>query len=179
MCFNEESNLNLIHKPGFFTKRHIPAEMLEEVLGKKIWTNYFKFGFVRNPWDWFISQHFYNLQANGLDHDIDKPLTPADIISTYNYLKIARGRKWSPSASQHAFLCNEHGFLLVDYLGKFETLEEQFEEVLEILGLTAPLPHLNKSTHRNFKHYYAKETVAIINQLYYPDISLFNYSFDA
>jgi hypothetical protein len=40
--------------------KHIPPAILRGALPEKVWNEYFKFVFVRNPWDWFISQWFYN-----------------------------------------------------------------------------------------------------------------------
>src|SRR3954447_18105256 len=40
--------------------KHIPPAILRGALPEKVWNAYFKFVFVRNPWDWFISQWFFN-----------------------------------------------------------------------------------------------------------------------
>src|SRR3954452_22505680 len=40
--------------------KHIPPAILRGALSEKVWDEYFKFVFVRNPWDWFISQWFFN-----------------------------------------------------------------------------------------------------------------------
>src|SRR4051794_38558443 len=45
--------------------KHIPPAILRGALPEKVWSDYFKFVFVRNPWDWVISQWFYNSVPSG------------------------------------------------------------------------------------------------------------------
>ena len=61
---NDEPELDFKARDGFYTPHHITAFELRETLGHSIWRSYYKFAMVRNPWDWFVSQHFYNLQKN-------------------------------------------------------------------------------------------------------------------
>lgn len=48
---------------GLFVNKHIPPAISKSCLSSEIWNSYFKFVFVRNPWDWFVSQwkyYFFN-----------------------------------------------------------------------------------------------------------------------
>lgn len=45
--------------PGLFSDRHIPAAILRALVPAEVWDSSFKFCFVRNPYDWFVSQWFY------------------------------------------------------------------------------------------------------------------------
>jgi len=48
---------------------------------------------------------------------------------------------------QSEWVCNDHGDLLVDYIGRFEALQKDFECMCEKLGLRtiSALPHVNAS----------------------------------
>jgi hypothetical protein len=79
--------------------------------------------------------------------------------------------------SQQWFLTDSRGELLVDYVGKFETLFEDFLVVSQRLGLDAELPHLLKSERRPYQEYYTDELRDLVSQRYRRDIDLFGYEF--
>jgi hypothetical protein len=98
---------------------------------------YYKFAFVRNPWDRVVSLWKYT----GLAKEID--------LKTFAMVHVdalvASGRPWLVK-TQTDYLYDEDGTLLVDFVGKFETLSDDFAKVAETLGLPATsLPHVNAS----------------------------------
>lgn len=177
--FQEEPELDEISREGFFTKRHIPAWTLREHLPESVWRSYFKCAFVRNPWDWFVSQHFYNLVNNRDTGDIDRalPLSRDDILGTYEYLKQRRGVDWSESGFQHSFVCDDQGVPLVDFVGRFEHLAADFAHVQTRIGTQVALSRLNTTEHAPYRSYYTDETSFLIYQLYHMDIRIFGYDF--
>lgn len=175
---NEEPELDSLAREGFYTRRHLPAYILREILGARMWDLYFKFAFVRNPWDWFVSQHFYNLQKKGRMLDARIPFLEQSINGTYDFLRIYRGAEWADSACQNAFVCDARGGVLVDFLGRFEDFERDFATALSIFDdIDANLPHVNSSAHGHFKDYYTPATVEMIRDMYSRDISLFGYNY--
>jgi hypothetical protein len=46
----------------------------------------------------------------------------------------------------------------LDFLGKFERLEKDFQHICDRLNITAKLPHLNASTHEDSITYYNPRT---------------------
>ncbi len=175
--FNDEPHLNEIIENGFFTQKHMPAQVLKYMLPANAWDDYFKFAFVRNPWDWFISQHCYNLTKNGITFDINAKLSKTQIIETYNFLKSYRGKIGADSAFQHSFLYSDENKVLIDFIGRFEKIENDFREIQEIIKTNLSLPHLNSSKHRHYQYYFDDETKAMITELYKVDVELFCYNF--
>lgn len=176
-ALNEEPGLAAEVCYGLYTRHHMPAYVLREVLGLAKWNDYFKFAFVRNPWDWFVSQHFYNLQKLGEPHDIDAPLSLEDVYRTYRYLRIYRGAAWVESACQNAFICDNTGNVLVDFLGRFEKFEDDFAAITALIGLGTRLPRINASAHRYYRDYYTSATAEVVRELYQVDIDIFSYDF--
>ena len=172
----EESLYNyLMKKLGFLTSsfsfpEHTRVKELKEAMSPKLFNSYFKFAFVRNPWDWQVSLFNYGLQNESLNqHNLFKRLKDFDAYIEWRIFKDLHLQK--------DFVTDNDGKLMVDFLGKFESLQVDFEKVSSWLGLHAELPHLNKSEHGNFKTYYNRRTKDLISTHFKEDIELFEYSF--
>jgi hypothetical protein len=173
---NDEPELDELFSKGFYRKRHIPAAMVREVVPREVWDGYFKFAFVRNPWDWFVSLHNYSRQKRGLEVTA-RPLEASEVMETYQHTKQFRGMPWSDSACQHAQVCDETGCPLVDFVGRFENLREDFDLIQSHAGISVGLPHLNSGLSVGYRSYYTKETKELIGRLYFRDIEIFGYEF--
>ena len=64
-----------------------------------------------------------------------------------------------------------------DFIGRFETLADDFAKVCAHLGVEATLSHVNKSNHRRYTDYYDDETRDIIARACADDIERFGYRF--
>ncbi len=96
---------------------------------------YFKFAFVRNPWARMVS----------LYHHLSHGVGFRDYVLGEFRNKVWREMYWFVRP-QAEFVCDAHGRLQVDFLGRFERLQEDFEEVCQRLGLSPmPLPHVNRA----------------------------------
>jgi hypothetical protein len=175
--FQDEPQLNELSLDGLYTRGHVPAYALRDILGPSAWQSYFKFAFVRNPWDWFVSQHFYNLQKHGRPYDANEQLSAQDILRTYRFLQSYRGAPWVESACQNTFVCDQRGKVLVDFLGHFENLNNDFAEIGSRIGFNIELPHVNVSAHRYYRNYFNTKTREQVRQLYECDIKIFAYDF--
>ena len=81
---------------------------------------------------------------------------------------------------QYAFIYDEiTGRMLVDFVGRFETLAQDFEYIKQVLDLPKDLilPTVQSSEHSNYRDYYDEETKLLVAHLYAKDIMLFNYHF--
>ncbi len=68
--------------------------------------------------------------------------------------------------------------LLVDYVGKIENIEEDFEAICHKLDIKdVKLLHKNKSNHKKYHSYYNAETKKMIQESYKDDIEVFSYEY--
>jgi hypothetical protein len=137
--------------------------------------NYFKFTIVRNPYDRLLSNYFYRklmLKDNRV-HD----------LSFKNWITNSRDGNYSfeNCLSRHTqldWIVDENGEVIVDFIGKFENLQEDFDTICDKIGIPhQQLPHKNKSKHKHYTEYYDEETKQIVAEKYAKDIEYFGYKF--
>jgi hypothetical protein len=149
----------------------LPAEILEQSVIA---------AFVRNPWDRIISLYHYRKQlaaSNGYQKNPEKIFSS---FSTWFYHQLEIGKFRSRNLSpQLDWICDEQGKEKADFIGKFETLEEdvyRLGKMLEIDSLS--IPHLNKSNRRqDYRSFYTPALKEAVRDLYHVDIERFEYQF--
>jgi hypothetical protein len=151
---------------------HIKAKELKAELPPEVFEPFFKFAFVRNPWDWHVSNFHYISQR--ADHPWHEVVAPFRDLEEYLDWRIQE----KGAEQQSEFVYGEDGALLVDFVGRFERLAEDFAVVCERIGIASSLPHANRSSHADFRQYYTPATRKLVADLYREDIERFGYSFD-
>lgn len=141
-------------------------------LRKKIknYDSYFKFAFVRNPWDLVVSWYAYVRRL---------PLSSSRSSKGISFKKFINEMEcvWGQGL-QTKWILDESGNQLVDFVGKFENLQEDFDIVCKMIGVKqSKLPHKNKSNHKFYKKIYDQETREIVAEKYAKDIEYFGYEF--
>jgi len=149
--------------------QHATAIYVRDLIDEEIFETYFKFIFVRNPWDWQVSLYHYMLQdSKHFQHAVIKDLTFEEYIDwrINNDLRL-----------QSEWIVDESGNSLVDFIGQFENLEKDFAKVCDRLEIEMRLPHKNRSAHRAYRDYYNDRTCKLVEEAFAPDIALFGYKF--
>ena len=142
--------------------------------------NYFKFTFVRNPWDRFLSTYFY-FRAQGRGGRGDAKM--GKVVNRYksfkdfalNFNNIPSNKWVFPHFNEQLnWISKNH-----DFVGRFETLQEDFKTICDRTGIPRhQLPHENKSNHKHYTESYDEETKQIIAEKYAKDIEYFGYKFE-
>ncbi|MEY4769210.1 MAG: hypothetical protein RL637_1849 [Pseudomonadota bacterium] len=145
----------------------------------ELFNHYFKFAFVRNPWDWQVSMyHFILKEPEHIYHQHVKAMSGFD---EYINWVIATRKPFTKGATkfQHQMLCDQQGKILVDFIGRYENLNSDFAYLCQQLNLTTQMPYLNQSQHRQYTDYYHQATRELIAEHFSEDIRLFGYEFDS
>ena len=156
--------------------QHATMQQINDLCEKSL-IDYFKFGFIRNPWDRAVSDYVWlrrEQQARG-------PFTDYLLIRN-NFEKIKLKRKGTyrldHTLPQCDFLFDIDGNQLVDFIGRFENLQEDFNISCDKIGIPhKSLPHKHKSKHKHYTEHYNDETRDIVAEKYAKDIEMFGYKF--
>ncbi len=157
-------------------RRHASAAELRSLVSPEVWSGYFKFAFVRNPWDRLVSWYHMCVQtptANPFARYIKDNAPTFDDFLT----RTTTGMGERTTRNQLDYVTDESGAIIVDFVGRYEEIGEEFARVAERLGLVAELPHVNQSTHDSYRKYYTDETRDIVARRFAKDIVHFGYAF--
>jgi hypothetical protein len=157
---------------------HAKARDARKELPASVYDGFYKFAFVRNPWDWHVSMyHFIRKETTHIKHNLVRSMT----FGEYLAWAIETKNPFPKGAAkfQKDMVTDAAGNIIVDFIGKYENLESDFQHVCPILNIKAELPHLNKSAHRDYRTYYNQKTIKMVKEGFKEDIELFDYSFNS
>lgn len=134
---------------------------------------YFKFTFVRNPWaraySWYrnVMRDRYHLREHGIRGE----------ISFEEFLR-EHSASWA-LRSQVDWLTAWNGEIPLDFIGRFENLQSDFDRVCQRLGIQdSLLSHELQSRSGSYVDAYNSTTKRIVESLYERDIEVFEYEFE-
>ncbi|HRY36260.1 MAG TPA: sulfotransferase family 2 domain-containing protein [Candidatus Magasanikbacteria bacterium] len=161
--------------------KHWNALAVRKFLGEKIWNEYFKFSFVRNPFDRLVS--WYNMIAstkediNGFFKYVHANAdTFADFIEKCDQTVYEDDGIKSVRIPQFDYLSDEQGNLLIDFVGKFENLEKDFKFICEKIGLPYEgLNKINSYEHSAYENFYNESLLAKTEKIVKKDMEKFDY----
>lgn len=155
----------------------------KQIFSPNTFKRYYKFTFVRNPWDRVVSTFFFLKNGGITEKDrlwAEKHLAPFTTFQdfTKNWLTEENINNSLHFQHQHIFLEDENGNLAVDFIGRFENIDEDFKKVTAALNMNRVLKKTNTSERKeNYRDYFDLETQKIVENVYQKDIQLFNYKF--
>lgn len=76
---------------------------------------------------------------------------------------------------QKDFVYGENDQLLVNYIGKFENIDDDFKTITSHIGINVDLPHKNSSKHTSYRDYYTDDTRDLVEGTFKVDYETFGY----
>jgi hypothetical protein len=145
----------------------------EKIKIRKKFKEYYKFCFVRNPWSrvhsWYknvMRDEFHKNRFGVADDCTFKEF----VFSHLDQFEINPQLFW---------IKDRNGKIAIDFIGRFENLEEDFSTVANELKLkTSILPKLIVGGKINYQDEYDNEMIEVIRNKYAEEIELFNYQFE-
>jgi len=146
----------------------------------------FKFAFVRNPWDRFVSAAFHKPNITGKEHSKEGFTEFVEKCQAMDFdLWVDHAMKSYPNGDgwpihhhflpQWFFLLEEDGQVGVDFVGHYESLMADWEHVCNRMGMPAHMGHAREGDHEHYTNYYNNDTWDIVGSMYKKDITLFGY----
>jgi len=163
--------------------QHLTASQIKARLGDDpAFGEYFKFSIVRNPWERLVSTCAWSDQkwAKG------EPLERAQFDQVVRQLhalfttakRAGRTAHISPQVlPQCEFIFDQEQRSMVDFIARYENLEQDWQVVCARLDIDVALPTRMRSHHQPYRAYYSDETRAMVAEVYARDAELFGYGF--
>ena len=148
---------------------HATLQKAQSKLPPELYGGYKKIAFVRNPYDRMVSNYAYKVHGTA-----DKNRKRNDSFEEF-VLQCCSGK----DLIQTDYLTDLKGNLDCDFIGRFESLSEDYSRMQEILGIElTPLAKKNNSKRKGSYHdYYTDKTRDIVAKYYQKDIDNFGYEF--
>lgn len=150
---------------------HITLAQIRPFIGDEAFGGYFKFAFVRNPFDRFVS---YCAFVTREDDEFSRD--PRGVMRYYVANPPFDHLLFAP---QCLFVVDESGALLADGIGRVEDMQGSYDNFCARLGLTSvSLERVNSSRRGDYRGYYDKNLIDGVTALYQRDLELFGYRFE-
>lgn len=148
--------------------KHYTAKETKERVGEDVWNKYFKFGFIRNPYDRLLSWY---LACKKNDSWAGNEL--ADYIRQFDTF-------------EEMVMADVHPLVFVpqykkveglDFVGRYENYETDVKKICFYLNI----PHINikenATSHKHYREYYNYKMKKRVKSLFKNDLERFKYEF--
>lgn len=145
--------------------------------------DYFKFCFVRNPWSRLFSTYNYLSKGGNQNSDLAFINDKNSSLGSFEqfvkqFLTVSSISRNVILRPQSSYIYDDHNNLMVDFVGKVESIQEDFQFIKEKLELATNLEKLNTSTSNDYRKFYSSKLVDLVEEAYKEDIENFAYRFE-
>lgn len=162
--------------PDRDVRKHATAKTLRRYVGEDLWSTYWTFSLVRNPWERSLSMYLKRRKEAPAFLRAMWPRTPLayEIALRIKYQWLDR-----ESTQQFDYLSDGDGNVLVDYVGRYETLADDFSFICDEIGLEAETNvHHDPTGHGDYRRYFTDTSRQIVREKKSTDIETFGYQFE-
>jgi len=152
---------------------HLSLQQVRPYLGEEAFADYFKFAFVRDPFDRFVSYCAFMLRGGEVFQQ-----QPREVMRHFLFVEPPEHHiLFQPQAS---LLVGEDGkTLLTDAIGRVEDMQASYDAICSRIGIASrPLDRVNGSKHNDHRHYYDQALIDGVAARYAQDLELFGYTFE-
>ena len=155
---------------------HRNVNFYKSYYGEKVFNSLYKFCFVRNPYDRLFSAYTF-LKKGGINNQVlefsNSYLQEFASFDEFvlNGLEKEEIINWVHFKPQYTFVCDENDNIVMDFVGKMENLNADFNAVCKHLNIESELQKLNMSATK--KNDFSEEVKTMIKLKYQKDFNLF------
>ena len=150
---------------------HLSLQQVRPFLGEEAFAGYFKFAFVRNPFDRFVSYCAFMTRDSG-----HFARAPQEVMRYF--LFDAPPEQHILFQPQSSLLVDGAGLLLTDMVGRVETMQGSYDAICARIGIpTRALDQVNSSSRGDYRSYYTDPLKDAVAKRYARDLALFGYDF--
>jgi hypothetical protein len=172
---------------GWCPKRRIhmqhatSKQLLEtELISEEVWNSYYKFSFIRNPWDRAYSDFLWIKNFAKVRGSFEEYLNCKGKFKSILTDNSNNSYLGDHVLKQSVFF-NLKGKYALDFVGRFEFFSEDIKKILNEVNITEHFNmNLNKSK-KKYNHYskfYTNSNKKLVCKKYKQDIEIFNYNFE-